>query len=211
MSNNNIVLFDTNKEIQTNGNFFGSIISKCKDSYNSIIFSDNISISAERGIEISQGLMVGFEIEEPNKKIAFSKKSDFAWKKPRDSTIEYSVLVPQDLMEKYDDGQLTDDFPFTINMLHTAGLLLNDNQYGINHLDFFKGEILNNPVSSIFNGVCIADRVVIDHNGDPVFYDCLIIGRDQRDDLSVSFEPIANVDDELMEYIIILGVESLKE
>ena len=60
------------------------------------------------------------------------------------------------------------------------------------------------------NGIIVADRVVIDHNGDPVFYDCLIVGRDKNDELNISYEPIVNVDDKVVEYIIILGIEELK-
>ena len=114
-------------------------------------------------------------------------------------------------MNQYDEGQFFDAFPYTINLLHTVGLYFNDYKFSIDHLDFFKGEILKNPVAVIFNGICVADRVVIDHRGDPVFYDCLIVGRDQNEELAASYEPLVNVDDKVVEYIIILGIESLKE
>jgi len=94
--------------------------------------------------------------------------------------------------------------------LHTAVLYINDLKNGVNHLDFFTGEILKNPISMIRNSIIVADRVVIDDNGDPVFYDCLIVGRDKNDDLNISYEPIINVDDKVVEYIIILGIEELK-
>ena len=113
-------------------------------------------------------------------------------------------------MEQYEQGQFSNDFPFTINLLHTAGLLLNSFEFSIDHLDFFKGEILKNPVSLIRNGIILADRVVIDHNGDPVFYDCIIVGRDKNDELKISYETIINVDDRVVEYIVILGIEELK-
>ncbi|MFX0181157.1 MAG: hypothetical protein ACFE78_13305, partial [Candidatus Hodarchaeota archaeon] len=108
------------------------------------------------------------------------------------------------------EGQFSDAFPFTLNLLHTAGLFLDDYELGINHLEFFKGEILKNPISLIMDGVLVADRVVINHRGDPVFYDCLIIGRDENDDLDISYEPLTNVDDKVVKYIIILGIEELK-
>ena len=142
--------------------------------------------------------------------IAFSKKSDFLWENWKNSPLEYVVLIPEETMERYDQGQFSNDFPFTINLLHTAGLLLNDLKFGIDHLDFFKGEILKNPVSLIRNGIIVADRVVIDHNGDPVFYDCLIVGRDEKDELNISYETIINIDDKVVEFIIILGIEELK-
>ena len=188
-----IVLIDSLKDILINGEFTGSIISKCQDE---IIFSDNIKISESEGIIISEGLLIGFE-KIGNKLNPFSRTSDFKWNL-KGSPLEYSILIPEDVMEQYDQGQFSNDFPFTINLLHTAGLYLNDIKFGVNHLNFFKGEILKNPISMIRNGIIIADRVVIDHNGDPVFYDCLIVGRDKHDELNISYEPIINVDDKVV-------------
>jgi len=201
----NFVLFDSLKDIRMNGEFTGSIISKWQEK---IIFSDNIKISNSEGINITEGLLTGFE-KKGNVLNPLSKNSNFDWDM-NDVPLEYSVKIPEDTMEKYDQGQFSNDFPFTINLLHTAALLFNDPKYGLNHLDFFKGEILKNPISMIRNGIIVADRVVIDDNGDPVFYDCLIVGRDKNDDLNISYEPIINVDDKVVEYIIILGIEELK-
>jgi hypothetical protein len=175
---------------------------------NSLISSDTIKLSESEGISISQGLQVGFE-EVSNKQSAFSRKLDYNTTS-HDFNIEYSIMIPEDVMQLYDEGQFSDAFPYTLNLLHTAGLYLRDPENKINHLDFFKGEILKNPISLIMNGILIADRVVIDHRGDPVFYDCLIVGRDQDGNLKVSYEPLANVDDKVVEYIIILGIEELK-
>jgi len=205
---NSNILYDSLKDIKIEGEFLGSIITKCNDDCNSIIFSDNIKVSNSEGIQIREGLKVGFEIIS-NQKSAFSRKMDYHWHDDL-SSIEYSVLIPIEIMQLYDEGQFSDAFPFTLNLLHTAGLYLNDYEYAVNHLEFFKGEILKNPVSQITNGIIIADRVVVDHRGDPVFYDCLIVGRDQNDDLNVSYEPLTNVDDKVVEYIIILGIEELK-
>jgi hypothetical protein len=199
------VLIDSLKDMIMNGEFTGSIISKCQDE---IIFSDNIIISDSNGIIISRGLLIGFE-ESGDKLNPFSRTSNFEWN-IEESPLEYSLLIPEDVMEQYDQGQFSNEFPFTINLLHTAGLYLNNKKFGVNHLDFFKGEILKNPISMIRNGIIIADRVVIDQNGDPVFYDCLIVGRDEHDELNISYEPIVNVDDKVVEYIIILGIEELK-
>lgn len=207
-SDNNIVLYDNLKGIKNIGEYSGSIIIKCRDEYNSIVFSDNLKVLNDE-ISVSEGLMVGFELE-IKKKVAFSRKMDYTWDNLSEAPIEYCVMIPKEIMDQYDEGQFTDAFPFTLNLLHTASLYLNDFKFGIDHLDFFKGEILKNPVALIFNGMCVADRVVIDHRGDPVFYDCLIVGRDQNEDLSVSYEPLANVDDKVVQYIIILGIEELK-
>ena len=213
MNEDNIVLFDYIKNIKVRGEFNGSIISKFKEYVNYIIFSDNIKITEENTIEISQGLMVGFE-RIGNKQFAFSQKDNFIWDNIEDSPLEYSVIVPNEIMEQYDEGQFSEAFPFTITMLHTAGLYLKDSIDSlIDHLDFFQGEILKNPVSLISHGICIADRVVIDHRGDPVFYDSIIVGRDKKDNLKVSYEPLVNVkmDDDILRFIIILGIENLKE
>ena len=145
-----------------------------------------------------------------DKMIAFSNKSDFCWENLKDTSLEYSVLIPEEAMEEYEKGQFSNDFPFTLNLLHTAGLLLNNPKFKIDHLDFIKGEILKNPVSLIRDGIIVADRVVIDHNGDPVFYDCLIVGRDKNEELNISYEPIINIDDKALKFIIILGIEELK-
>jgi hypothetical protein len=203
------ILYDRVKGIKLQGNFNGSIISKCRDEFDSIIFSDNLKISEDSEITIIEGLVVGFE-KENNKKVAFSKKANITHINLTEFPLEYSVMIPADIMEQYDEGQFTDAFPFTLNLLHTAGLYLNDFKFGIDHLDFFKGEILRNPVALIFNGMCVADRVVIDHRGDPVFYDCLIVGRDQNEELSVSYDPVLYVDDKVVQHIIILGIEELK-
>ncbi len=204
-NSSHFVLFDSLKEKKIDGEFKGSIISKYQDK---IIFSDNIKISDSEGISISEGLLVGFE-KNGNKYAAFSRKSDFNWN-PNEIPLEYSIAIPEETMEQYDKGQFSNDFPFTVNLLHTAGLLLNSSDFNINHLNFFKGEILKNPVSMIRNGIIIADRVVINDNGDPVFYDCLIVGREKSEQLNISYEPITNLDDEALEYIIILGIEELK-
>ena len=201
------VLFDSlNKKI-SHGTYTGSIISKCEDK---IIFSDNMTISNSDEISISQGLVIGFD-EVNEKTTAFSKKSDFAWRNLEESSLEYSVLISENIVDQYNREQFTDDFPFTINLLHTAGLYLNHADVEINHLDFFKNEILKNPVTLIENGIIMADRVVINEIGDPVFYDSIIVGRDDKDEIKVSYETFVNVDDKNVLYIIILGIEELKE
>jgi len=114
-------------------------------------------------------------------------------------------------MQLYDEGQFSDAFPFTINMLHTAGLYLNNYRNKIDHLNFFKGEILKNPVGILVNGICVADRVAIDHRADPVFYDTILIGRNEQDELKATYEPLLNVkiDDKVISSIFILGIENL--
>ena len=201
------VLYDSlNKKISS-GTYTGSIISKCEDK---IIFSDNMTISNSDEISISQGLVIGFD-DINEKTTAFSRKSNFTWRNLEESPLEYSVLISESIVDQYNREQFTDDFPFTINLLHTAGLYLNHADVEINHLDFFKNEILKNPVSLIENGIIMADRVVINEMGDPVFYDSIIVGRDDKDEIKVSYETFVNVDDKNVLYIIILGIEELKE
>jgi len=207
---NGNILYDTIKGIKREGEFVGSIITRCKDDEDSIIFSDNLKISNSEGIFISNGFKVGFELIY-NKISAFSRKIDELSIKDT-STIEYSILIPEDVMQVYDEGQFSDAFPYTLNKLNTAALYLDDYNYGINHLDFFKEEMLRNPVALVGNGILLADRVVIDERSDPVFYDCLIVGRDENSNLSVSYEPITTVKKSLtnVKWIVILGIEELK-
>lgn len=205
---NEIVLYDLVQGIIKEGDYLGSIITKCKDEHKSVIFSDKVRISKDNGLFLEKGLSIGFE-NLNQRSSAFSRKlNNFTIEDL--STIEYCVKIPPDIMLLYDEGQFSDAFPFTITLLHTSGLYLDDYKYGINHFDFFQGEILNNPISLINNGIILADRVVIDDHGDPVFYDCLIVGRDENEKLKVSYEPLTNVDDKVIEYIIILGIEELK-
>ncbi len=207
---NGNILYDLVKGIKKEGEFVGSIITRCNDDKDSIIFSDNLKISNSEGIFISNGFKVGFELIY-NKMSAYSRKIDELSIKDT-STIEYSILIPEDVMQVYDEGQFSDAFPYTLNKLNTAVLYLDDYEYGINHLDFFKEEMLRNPVSFVGNGILLADRVVIDIRSDPVFYDCLIVGRDENNNLSVSYEPITTVKRSLtnVKWIIILGIEELK-
>lgn len=207
---NGNVLYDSVKGIKKEGEFVGSIITRYKDDKDSIIFSDNLKISNSEGIFIYNGFKVGFELIY-NKMSAFSRKIDELNIKDT-SSIEYSILIPEDVMQVYDEGQFSDAFPYTLNKLNTAALYLDDYEHRINHLDFFKEEMLRNPVSLVGNGILLADRVVIDERSDPVFYDCLIVGRDENNNLSVSYEPITTVKKSLtnVKWIIILGVEELK-
>ena len=207
---NDNILYDSVKGIKKEGEFVGSIITRCNDDKDSIIFSDNLKISNSEGIFISNGFKVGFELNY-NKMTAFSRKID-ELKIKDTSSIEYSILIPEDVMQVYDEGQFSDAFPYTLNKLNTAALYLDDYEYGINHLNFFKEEMLRNPVAIVGNGIILADRVVIDERSDPVFYDCLIVGRDENSNLSVSYEPITTVKKSLtnVKWIIILGIEELK-
>ncbi len=207
---NGNVLYDSVKGIKKEGEFVGSIITRCNDDKDSIIFSDNLKISNSEGIFISNGFKVGFELIY-NKMSAFSRKIDELSIKDT-ASIEYIILIPEDVMQVYDEGQFSDAFPYTLNKLNTAALYLDDYEYGINHLNFFKEEMLRNPVAFVGNGILLADRVVIDERSDPVFYDCLIVGRDENSNLSVSYEPLMTVKKSLtnVKWIIILGIEELK-
>ena len=204
------ILFDSVKGIKREGFFTGSIITRCVDEFESIIFSDNIRISNEEGISINQALQVGFKLVN-NKRSAFSEKKEITFSNDS-KAIEYSILIPNEIMYQFDEGQFSETFPYTIRLLHTAGLYYEDYKNAINHLDFFTGEILKNPISLLMNGIILADRVVIDEAGDLVFYDCIIVGRDDKEHLSVSYEPLMNVQKEIasFQYIIILGIEELQ-
>jgi hypothetical protein len=115
--------------------------------------------------------------------------------------------VPENIMEQFNKEQFP--FPFTISLCHTAGLYLNSDNGEVDHLDFFKNEILKNPVSLIEKGIIMADKVVINEKGDPVFYDCIIVGRDEAEEIKASYEFFVNIDDKNVSFIIILGIEEL--
>ncbi len=200
------IIFDSVKNIRTHGKYNGSIIVMCKNEH--IILTDSLNFF-DNIIEISKGLIIGFETMVSNKREAFSLSSNFKFDLNNDA-LDYCVQIPEDLVEKFDNERFSNEFPYTINLLHSAGLLLNENQLRINHLDFFKGEILKNPIALIHNGICIADRVVVDESSNPIFYGTLIIGRNKKDKLSVSYESIVNVMDKLIKYIIIIGIETIK-
>jgi hypothetical protein len=205
-SNQDNIIFDKINNIKVSGYYIGSIITKFID--DKILFSDNVKIEGDI-LKISKGLLIGFHKNEENECEAYSEVINFDYEVNLNQ-IEFSYLVEDKTMEKFDEGRFSEAFPFTITLLHTATLYLNSFQFKVNHLDFFKGEILKNAVA-LFKGICLSDRIVIDDNGDPIFYDALIIGRDKEDQISASYEPILNVDDKLLKYIIILGRESLKE
>ncbi|TXT61732.1 MAG: hypothetical protein BAJALOKI2v1_10002 [Promethearchaeota archaeon] len=208
MSNSPIIIYDAVNGIINPGSYKGSIISKFKNER--IIFSDNIEVTPTV-INIINGLLVGLKETKPLEKEAFSEKSKVIVYKNQ-SQLEYSIKIPEKIIKQFDEGRFSESFPFTINLLHSAILYYKNPEYKrIDHLDFFKGEIVKNPVAVISNGVCLGDRVVINQDGDPVFYDTLIIGRNEYDELLVSYEPFLNIDDELFEYIVILGTESLEE
>jgi len=208
--NHNKIIYDTIQNIKELGNHTGSIITKFID--DKILFSDNMDIEMSH-FKVTKGLLIGFEQKSQDnyqiEREAYSKVINFDYEKNLDQ-IEYSIIIASKIMEMFDEGRFSEAFPFTINLLHTATLYLDSDMYRINHLDFFKGEILKNAVA-LFKGICLSDRIVIDDNGDPIFYDALIIGRNEKDLLTASYEPIVNVDDKLIKYIVILGRESLKE
>ncbi|MHA1805231.1 MAG: hypothetical protein ACTSU4_12005 [Promethearchaeota archaeon] len=210
--NERIILHDSVKGISSQGTHAGSIICKHGNPSDSIIFCDNLTISEENSIEIHEGLIVGFEYNEVlDKKTAFSRKINLN-ESINNTLLEYAVLIPNRIMDQFEEGQFSESYPFALTLLHTAGLYLLENSLvRINHLDFVIGEILKNPVCLVENGIVLADRVVIDEKGNPVFYDGIIVGRDQEENLSVSHEPIVFVEDINLIYIIILGRESLRE
>ncbi|MEJ2250735.1 MAG: hypothetical protein P8Y97_13915 [Candidatus Lokiarchaeota archaeon] len=167
-ANLNKIIFDRINRIKENGYHTGSIITKIID--DKILFSDNVSIENDT-LKISKGLLIGFHqvTENEEKKCeAYSEVIKFDYEVNIDQ-IEYSILISDKIMIKFDEGRFSEAFPFTINLLHTATLYLDSSQFKVNHLDFFKGEILKNAVA-LFKGICLSDRIVIDDNGDPIFY-----------------------------------------
>ncbi|MHA1783259.1 MAG: hypothetical protein ACTSUL_07505 [Promethearchaeota archaeon] len=203
-----IILYDPINNVMNEGEYFGSIVLKFKGNQGAIILSDNVDLSSNVGFTFDQAIKIGFKIQD-NKKVAYLQKiqnqiiNDF-------DIVEYCIKVSDSLMDEYDKRYWSSTLPSTITMVHTAGLYLKDPQYEINHLDFFENEILRNPLALINRGVIIADRITINSETSMVFYDSLIIGRDENNILKTSFEDFIFVEKEILEYIIILGRDELK-
>jgi hypothetical protein len=210
------VLVDTSLNILKEGLFRGSIITKMRDKSNSIIFSDKIEIIKEgsTGKIITQGLRLrvidGYAESIP---ITFSNQ-------PIDQ-IHYSVKLPDDIVEEFDKARFNTNFPSMIEMLNTHLLYNYNREHPRNHLEFVKGEIVNHPISLLYNdSIIVSDRIVVDDVGYPIFYDAFIIKRNSTSDtdevsfteeeISFSYEPIFRINIHFIKYIIILGVEMLK-
>ncbi len=207
-SQNTTVLFDTQAGIYKEGKFVGAIIIRTNDTYSSLIVSDNAVLESGE-VTIKGGLIIGFEGKD-----AFSRELDLTTplleKNPH--KIEYIVLVGDDIIQQFDEGSFSHAFPYTISFLHTAGITHISPQNPVDHLEFVRGEILARPIARFIKDdmVTFADRLVIDQNGDPVFYDSFTVKRDGSQ-LTVEYDPIFAINDVYLKYLLVIGSETLKK
>ncbi len=203
----NGILIDLKNDVILKGIFSGSIITRINDYANSIIFSDSIEISDE--FVIIEGLKVGYK-----GKLAISNKGKYTFRNHND--ILYSVKINEEITQMFDSARFNTSFPYMISHLNTSILFNSLAEEPINHIDFVRGEILNHPIGLLFNdSIIIGDRMVIDFQGYPVFYDSILISRKSHnepddDPIDFSYEPIRRLDINYIKYLIILGVEMLR-
>jgi len=201
------ILIDKINDIETYGEFYGPIVSKLKDKHDSIILSSNIKISKESGIQIVQGIQIGIK-EFTDTKTAFCRKVKKLFLE--ESIIEFIFEIPNYSMEELERTQIEMvKFPFCLTFLYTSLLFYNDYKACINHLDFMKEEIIDNPIALTRNGIIIADRIVISGimSSTLTFYNAVIIGRNEDDALNLSYELLISIETSMIRHIIIVGRE----
>ncbi|MHA1731704.1 MAG: hypothetical protein ACTSU5_07155 [Promethearchaeota archaeon] len=202
------VLFDDKTGVYEEGSFSGAIIVRMDDMFDSIVVSDNVELHGG-SFRVNGGLNLGFEGKE-----AFSREVDLDLEvvgtNPRH--IDYIVLVGEDIIQQFDEGSFSHAFPYTISFLHTAGVLSVSREHTVDHLDFVRGEILARPVARFYKDdmVTFADRLVIDQQGDPVFYDSFSIRRNGAG-LVVDYDPIFAINDIHLQYLLVIGSETLRK
>jgi len=200
------VLINSKSNILKIGFHKGSIISRINDKDNSIIFSDFIEISEHK--VILEGLTLGVKGAFP-----ISFKGKFVYKTHGD--IAYSVRMNEDIISSFDQARFNTSFPYMISLLNTQLLYHASSKDPVNHLNFVRGEIINHPIVLLYNdSILVGDRIVVDNQGYPVFYDAFLIknseSAESSEPMSFSYEPIFRMNIHFIKYILILGVEMLK-
>jgi hypothetical protein len=194
------IIYDIINNIVIEGKFAKAMIVKTKPPTNMLIFSDNLEISRDRfyvkGLHV--GVIDGKAISEEKETVLMGDLSK----------IDFCVLLSKDVVGEFDAGRFSTNYPNIIRFLHTACLYNNKDNQKIDHIQFVAGEILNKPVAVGKNIAIVGDRVVIDENREPTFYDCIIIKRDETNCINLTFEPFYNLTLAELDYILLLGVEN---
>lgn len=211
------ILIDSRLGILRKGNYRGSIVTKITDNANSIIFSDNIKITDGSEI-IIEGLKVGVEKDK-----AVSVNGQFRFDSVYD--IAYSYKLDKKIIDAFDKARFNATFPYMISFLNTKLLYHYSKEYPVDHRDFVIGEIINHPIGLLYNdSVILGDRIVVDSEGYPVFYDAFIVKKNiltgalnggsskyfEIPPIEADYEPIMRMNIHFIKYILILGVEMLK-
>ena len=184
------------------GEYSGGILTKLVGSTNTLIFSENLIITEDPPLFTANGLHIWFEEGKIQSKEMETKITDF-------SQIDYCVQLKPELVKEFDSARFSAHYPHIVRLLHTACLFLDTDPYKIDHLEFVSGEILNKPVGiTNNNGIILADRLVIDEKRQLIFYDCLLIGRQENQQIKQSYEHFLTIPLEFLSSLILLGNEN---
>ena len=201
LSENSEIIFDKKNGIHKVGEFTGSILTLIIGEIDTLIFSDNVIID-EREFSI-KGLHIGIK---DHHAYSEEKSTKFLYDMSR---IDYCVKLDPQIVHEFDSARLSAGYPNIVRFLHTACLYLNDDNHPIDHLEFVANEILNRPVAiTTNNGIIIGDRVVVDEDLQPIFYDFIYVERNDENKIEASYEPFRMVPISEISSIVLLGVEN---
>ncbi|QEE16658.1 hypothetical protein DSAG12_02488 [Promethearchaeum syntrophicum] len=193
------VIIDNNHNVKRFGEYSGGILTKLNGSTNSLIFSEKLALSED--LYVCNGLHVWFENGIIHSKEKESVITDF-------SEIDYCIQLEPDLIKDFDSARFSAHYPHIVRFLHTACLYLDTESFKIDHLEFVSGEILNRPVGiGHDNGIILGDRLVIDDRR-LIFYDCILIGREENQMLKQSYEHFLTIPLKFLSSLILLGNEN---
>ena len=197
------VIIDKNQNLKRFGEYSGGILTKLIGSTKSLIFSEKLTLSEDPlnlNVKI-QGLHVFFENGLIQSKEKESIITDI-------NEIDYCIQLKPELVQEFDSQRFSAHYPHIVRFLHTACLYLDADSYKIDHLQFVSGEILNRPVGiGHDNGIILGDRLVIDDRR-LIFYDCILIGRDENGDISQSYEHFLTIPLKFLASLMLLGNEN---
>ncbi len=194
------VIIDKNQNLKKFGEYSGGILTKLVGSTNSLIFSEKLMLSEDPPNLVLNGLHVWFENGKIHSKERESIIKDF-------DEIDYCIQIKPELVKEFDSARFSAHYPHIVRFLTTACLYL-DAEFKIDHLEFVSGEILNRPVGiGHDNGIILGDRLVIDE-GRLIFYDCILIGRGENQEISQSYEHFLTIPLEFLSSLILLGNEN---
>ena len=194
------VIIDKNQNLRRFGEYSGGILTKLVGSTNSLIFSEKLILSEDPPNLVLNGLHVWFE----NGKIRSNERESVI---ENFDEIDYCIQIKPDLVKEFDSARFSAHYPHIVRFLTTTCLYL-DAEYKIDHLEFVSGEILNRPVGiGHDNGIILGDRLVIDE-GRLIFYDCILIGREENQQIKQTYEHFLTIPLEFLSSLILLGNEN---
>ncbi len=196
------VIIDKIQKLKRFGEYSGGILTKLVGSTKSLIFSEKLILSEDPPNLIVKGLNVSIENGMIHSKEQESVITDF-------NKIDYCIQLKPDLIKEFDTARFSAHYPHIVRFLHTACLYLDADSYKIDHLEFVLGEILNRPVGITHdNGIILGDRLVIDEHRRLIFYDCLLIGREENQKISQSYEHFLTIPVKFLSSLVLLGNEN---